>query len=312
MLAVRGAPFLSGIVHHAAYMKSPREPLDTTLELLRDPTLQVIEGAWAPNAPGKAEIRSALDASGAEVVYCFGGLMRRQGIDPNSLDASVRAVSWDKMTRLIDAAYDYGAKLVVLCSGPDVAAEDRPRALGHLDECLRHLCAHVQAAASGREPLWIGFEHFDRTMDQKRLLGPTAETYEFIRAIRDDHVNIGITLDLSHVVQLGEDVRTAVREAGNLVIHAHVANCGLDSAYPDLFGDSHCRFGLPGGAVSTDDVATFLDELFACGLATRPLPTRLPVVSLELKPALGEDPLLLISNGRRVLNDAVERINMGG
>ena len=44
----------------------------------------------------------------------------------------------------------------------------------------------------------------------------------------------------------------------------------------------------------------------------RSLPTRLPVLSLEIKPVEKEDPFLLIANGKRVLQEAVYRVNAGG
>ena len=47
--------------------------------------------------------------------------------------------------------------------------------------------------------MWITVEHFDRELDQKRLLGPTAEAAALLREVRKRHANVGMTVDLSHV-----------------------------------------------------------------------------------------------------------------
>ncbi len=142
-----------------------------------------------------------------------------------------------ELKKLVETAAGLGCRMMLLCSGPDVAPDQRAAAIDRLAGVLEELCAHAKAVRP-HDPLWLTFEHFDRELDQKRLLGPTVEAAALIERVRRTHANIGLTLDLSHIVQLGEDIAGAVAAAREVTIHAHVANCGLDRAVPATFGDS--------------------------------------------------------------------------
>jgi sugar phosphate isomerase/epimerase len=310
LLYLRNEPFLAGVVHHTSFAGSPLPPLESTKLLLNEAFFGAVEGNWTAGGEELRELRAAFETAGVECVYCIGGLMRREGINPHDFDPERRERSLRLLEGMIDRAYACGAKQVVLCSGSDVAREQRESAKELLAESLGRLCRYAAEQAPG-EPLWLCLEHFDRELDQKRLLGPTGETAALVAAVARDHFNIGITLDLSHVKQLGEDPRAAVRAARRHLIHVHIANCGLDPGYPSLFGDSHPRFGIPGGAVTMNDLVAFLDEVSRQGYLRRRTPTRLPVISFEIKPVAREDPWGLVANGQRALWEAVERINHG-
>lgn len=308
MLHIRGEAFLPGIVHHAAFVESSMSLVNSTLELVKDPFFGAIEGAWIAKGKEKDQIRHTLEAGLVEPVYCIGGLMRKRGVNLNDFDEEKREQALRQIEELITEAYFYRAKLVVLCSGPDVQPDKRSLAKELFADSLDRLCRYAAEQASG-DPLWLCVEHFDRTIDQKRLLGPTSETVEIVNELSRDHANLGITLDLSHIKLLGENVREAVRTIGEHLVHAHIANCIIDTQDENLLGDKHPRFGMDGSAVTIEDLMEFLDELFRQGIASRLLPTRLPVISLEIKPVEGEDPFILISNGKRILIEAVHRLN---
>ncbi|HVK92416.1 MAG TPA: sugar phosphate isomerase/epimerase [Mycoplana sp.] len=292
--------FGTGIVHAAAYSSGGHDPLETTRRALLDMELDVIEGAWPADGPARDELRNLLCWSGCDIVYAAGGVMRRQGIDPSAADPDARRVAIEKLKAIVETASWYGAHMLLVCAGPDTEPDRRSEGIQHLSEALREVCRHAERIRPDN-PLWITFEHFDRELDQKRLLGPTKEARAMIADIRRDHRNIGMTLDLSHIVQLGEDIEVAVAAAGELVIHAHVANCGLDRSFPTAFGDSHCRFGMPGGAVGLEDVIAFLTALIVNGYGSRPVPTRMPVISVEMKTPEGEPPEVVLANGLRML-----------
>jgi sugar phosphate isomerase/epimerase len=303
MLRIGASLFGVGVLHSAAYSTTEHDPVSTTLRLLQDPDLQAVEGAWTLAPPAQEEIRRSIAFSGADTVFAVGGIMRRKGIDPSANDPKQRETALTELKALVATASDLGCRMLLVCSGPDTAPERRETAIGHLREAIEELCAHA-AALRPDDPLWITFEHFDRELDQKRLLGPTVEAVALIRQIRKRHSNIGLTLDLSHIVQLGEDIAEAIEAARDVTIHAHVANCGLDRSVPATFGDSHCRFGAPGGAVDVHDVKTFLLALTRNGYGTAKVPTRLPLISVEMKTPEGEPPELAIAAGLRVLKQA--------
>lgn len=303
MLRIGTAVFGMGVVHGAAYSSTPHDPAATTLRLLHDPQLHAVEGAWALEPAAQQELRNAIAFSGADTVYTVGGAMRRKGINPSAESAEDRAAALAELKNLVAVASDLGCRMLLMCSGPDTAPERRPAATEHLRTAIEEMCAHAVAVRPD-DPLWITFEHFDRELDQKRLLGPTRETVGLVKDVRKRHKNIGLTLDLSHLVQLGEDIVEAVEIARDVTIHAHVANCGLDRAVPSTFGDSHCRFGAAGGAVDVHDVKGFLLALVRNGFGATQVPTRLPIISVEMKTPEGEPPELAMAAGLRVLQHA--------
>ncbi|MGU3400628.1 sugar phosphate isomerase/epimerase family protein [Brucellaceae bacterium D45D] len=306
MLQIGNRIFGTGIVHGAAYGGKPHDALATTSRFLHDPSIQAVEGSWQCEGEEADKLKNMLAWSGCDVVYAVGGFMRRNGIDPSAHNAEERVAAIEQLKGLVETASSYGARMMLMCSGPDVAPDRRPQAKAYLAEMIGILCAHARTIRPDM-PLWITFEHLDRELDQKCLLGPTAETADMIRALRQEHFNLGVTLDLSHVVQLGEDIAQAVRLSADVTIHAHVATCGLDRSVQQTFGDSHCRFDAPGSAVSVDDVALFLRTLVETGYGSRPLATSIPIISVEMKTPLGETPEIVLAHGLRVLNLAAAK-----
>lgn len=303
MLRIGKALYGTGVVYGATYVGTPHDAFAVTEALLRDTAFDAVEGTWQLEPAAMAALRDRIAWSGIDAIYGVGGIMRRKGIDPGVADDAARRVAVTELKATIDTASMLGCRMLLICSGPDVAPDERAAATDRFAGVLEELCAHA-AAVRPHDPLWLTLEHFDRELDQKRLLGPTTEAVALIQRVRRTQPNIGMTLDLSHVVQLGEDIRQSVETARDVLIHAHVANCGLDRAVPATFGDSHCRFGAPGGAVELKDVVTFLDALVRNGYGESPLPTRLPLVSIEMKTPEGETPEMAIAGGLRMLNHA--------
>lgn len=309
MLKIGNRLFGAGVVHGAAYAGKSHDAIATTSRFLLDPSIQAVEGAWQVEGEDGERLKNLLAWSGADIVYVIGGFMRRLGIDPSAESAQDRTDAIDALKALVETASDHGARMMLMCSGPDVASDRRKQAVGHLQQAVGELCAHARTIRP-ENPIWITFEHLDRELDQKRLLGPTSETVEMVRALRRDHYNIGVTLDLSHLVQLGEDVAEAVRISADVTIHAHVATCGLDRDIPRTFGDSHCRFDAPGSAVGIDDVTLFLRTLVETGYGTRRIATRVPIVSVEMKTPMGETPEIALAHGLRILHLAAARADI--
>lgn len=306
MFRIGNSVYQTGLVHAAAYSNAIDKGVDTVRPLLRDLDLDAIEGSWAM---GDEALRSVLTWSGCDVVYAVGGLMKARGIDPSVVDADARNDMLAALRSMVDAAHWYDARLLLISAGPDVTELERGGAVDALGSTLRELCSYAESLRPN-DPIWITFENFDRELDQKRLLGPTVETAALIGDVRRDHDNIGMTLDMSHLVQLGEDISGAVATAGDLVVHAHVANCGLDAHAPLAFGDSHCRFGMPGSSLKDADVVTFLRALHASGFGDRLVPTKAPLISVEMKTADGETPEFALVNGLRTLLQSAVRADV--
>ena len=76
-----------------------------------------------------------------------------------------------------------------------------------------------------------------------------------------------------------------------------MGNCILDPDHP-LYGDSHPRFGAPGGVNDAAELAEFLRVLIDIGYLS---PGMTRTVAFEVKPMPGESPQIVIANAKRTL-----------
>ncbi|MER3486117.1 MAG: xylose isomerase, partial [Chloroflexota bacterium] len=60
-----------------------------------------------------------------------------------------------------------------------------------------------------------------------------------------------------------------------------------DRSHP-AYGDQHPRFGVPGGENDVAELAAYLRALLKIGYFDKPLPTKRPVLTFEVKPMPGE------------------------
>ena len=107
-------------------------------------------------------------------------------------------------------------------------------------------------------------------------------------------------LDLSHLPLLGEDPYEAVHALSDCLVHVHIGNCVTDPSHP-AYGDSHPRFGYPGGDNGVTELSIFLRVLLDCGYLDR---VKRPIVSFEVKPVDGESSRAVIAGSKRALMEA--------
>jgi sugar phosphate isomerase/epimerase len=255
----------------------------------------------------RAEAAEILATAGLDVVFMAAPPMMQQNLSLCDLDDGVRRKAIDGCKELIDQAYDLRASILVLFSGPDPGEADRPQAAAKLVDSLKQLCADAQQKASDRM-LSISLENFDRMLDKRSLIGPTAEAAQIAEAVYSEYSNFGLTVDLSHQPLLRESVHEMVLAAVDHLIHCHIGNCVVgDTAHP-AYGDRHPRFGAPGGANGVEELKRFLEALIYAGYFKRNTPTTMPVMSFEVRPMEGEVPELVIANAKRTLTQAWARL----
>ena len=165
-------------------------------------------------------------------------------------------------------------------------ASARPRPNGWLGH--RELCDYATAHSRQRQ-LFLTFENFDRDIEKKRLIGPTAEAVALADAI--DRPNFGLTIDLSHLPLLDETAADALHTAAPHLIHAHFGNCVVDHPIFPLYGDFHPRFGHPQGRSDLPEVVDYLrqlDDIDYWSRARQRLGAT-PILIMELRPIPGEE-----------------------
>jgi len=281
--------------------------LETMSKITMDEFFGAIEVSWVKDPETRVKVGKLLEPTYLDVVFCGGPPILLQKLDMHSLDPAVRRVAVKGIKGLVDEAYTVGAKILITCSGPDTAQEKRGQAKSLLIESLKEVCAYAEQRA-GDYTLFVTLENFDKEYDKRLLIGPTTEAVEIAEAVRREHKNFGLTVDLSHLPLLKETSEGALLTSKDYLEHVHIGNCVMaDKAHP-LYGDQHPRFGVKGGENQVEDLIAFLRALKNIGYFGKKTVTRLPVVSFEVKPSAEETSEVVIASSKRVFLDAWARL----
>lgn len=302
-----------GVVHPLVYpeCRDGRGPvIETLMEIVGDDTFGAVEIAPIRDPELRGKAAALLSWSGLQVVYLpiLPILFENLGLASN--DGNHRREALRRLEALIDEAIEFNAPLAMVGTPADPGPDERPGMVERLVEDFRRLCDYADARSSDRR-LHLTLEPFDRDVEKKRVIGPTAEAAALADAV--DRENFGLTVDLSHLPLLDETPREAIRAAGAHLIHAHIGNCVVDDPTCPFFGDFHPRFGHPQGRNDLPHVVEYLQALDAANFWERAR-ARLestPILSMELKanPIDMEPATAILANGKRTFTRAWTTVN---
>jgi sugar phosphate isomerase/epimerase len=299
-----------GIVHPMAFpevLAGEGPILETLTRIAVDPFFSAVEVTWMKDPKVRKQAAAVLATAGLDVVFLAQGPLMQQGLSLCDLSGAAREQAINQCKQLIDQAYELGASILAVSSGPDAPQGARKAATEALVDSLKQLCADAQEKA-GQTMLSISLENFDRALDKRSLIGPTREAAQVAEAVYSQYSNFGLTIDLSHQPLLRESPHEMVLSAVDHLIHVHVGNCVVAEPSHPAYGDTHPRFGLPGGACGVQELKRFLEALIYAGYFKRNTPTTMPVVSFEVRPMPGESSELVIANAKRALIQAWARM----
>ncbi|MGQ9729691.1 MAG: sugar phosphate isomerase/epimerase family protein [Candidatus Zipacnadales bacterium] len=296
-----------GIVHFMIYPvikdDDPELMVSTAEAIAKDAFFNVLEVRRSEHPGVHEKLRTIAEISGLNL-----GMGGQPGLllgklslnDPNEAG---RQAAIEECKKSIDAAYELGARMTAVLSGPDTDDAARPAAMDRLvDSCIQ-LCNYAQQKASDYT-VWLSFEQFDDRIDKKCLIGPIDRAVELSQRVREQVPNFGLCVDLSHLPMLGEDPMSTLSVASEHLIHIHAGNCIIsDQSHPG-YGDLHPRFGHPAGENGVTELAEYLKALIYVGYFENDVPTRKPVFTFEVKPLAEESPELVIANTKRTFKDA--------
>ena len=275
------ASFRLGLVHYASFPKCRDDEITfwTSFErLVADPDLGAIElytfllPGWLPR------LRRAFESGGKQLLLSAGPqLLQEPGLC--ALDPASRRAAIELCKRLIEMATEVSAASLMLISGKDPGPSHRPSAWAALEESLNELC---QYATLGTNALRLSLETFARASPPFQLVGPTPEAAALADRVSTTHGNFRLTVDLSHLAQLGEDPVLSVKELGPRVRHLHLSTCVTIPGQPPS-GDFHPSFHTDGVAVTLHDASK------ALAVAAKSSPHEELIVSIEVRPQAGED-----------------------
>mgnify|MGYP000082522620 CR=1 FL=1 len=295
-----------GIVHFMAYpvIKGDGPILESLKKIINDEYFEVIEISWIKDPEVRAKARTMLETSGITVKYGAQPRLLTQKLDLNSFEADQRNRAVQEILHAIDDASDMGITGVALLSGSYPGEVRKKEAMDLLELSMNEICAYAD-----QQGIHIVLEVFDQTVDKKCLIGRANDAREIAERVRSKHTNFGLMVDLSHIPLLGESPADALRPVSQYIDHIHIGNCYMDHTGDPAYGDMHPRFGYPGGANDVDEITAFLSELFQIGYLKDNNSER-PIVSFEVKPVGDEDPDLVVTNAKRKLNEAWNKLQL--
>ncbi|MGE5619943.1 MAG: sugar phosphate isomerase/epimerase family protein [Sphingomonadaceae bacterium] len=283
---------------------NPARTLETAKQIFQDGFFGVLVVGRMDDETTKAVAKMARDAH-ADVGISAAPVVLGGKLNLASLDEDARRAAVEALRKSVDDAYVLGAPLVEVLDGAKTypGPEMEGRAVDQLVRSLQELCAYAEAKASGN-PVWIGLETFDRSIDKRSLVGPSALAVEVAARVRASHTNFGLTIDMGHLPLIGESYRESLQTTKEYLIHAHLGSCIRDDANHPYYGDSHPAFGMEGGVADVAELTEFLSALHEIGYFEKQLPTGVPWLTFEVKPQPGQSSELLIANCKRTFKEA--------
>jgi sugar phosphate isomerase/epimerase len=297
-----------GLVHFMAYPvikdDNPELVLESVKALAQDDFWDIIEVRRSSHAGLHAQIKGICDQAGMGIgVGAQPGLLINK-LSLNDLDETKRKVAIDEVKAAIDASYEMGARICACLSGPraDNDADNKKMMDLMVASCIE-ICKYSQSKAGDDNLVWLSVEQFDATVDKKSLIGSSAETAELAERVRAEVGNFGITIDLSHIPILFEDMRDLVAVTAPYVIHLHAGNAVAVEGMT-AYGDAHPRFDYPGGSNGEAELKAYLEALIYAGVFQNEVPTEKMVFTFEVKPVGDESTELILAQTKRIFQRA--------
>lgn len=244
-----------------------------------------------------ATIDALVRGTGYRLVLSGGSIFLKEGWDLSSPDAEVRQRAQAKVKEMFESAASLGADAILVFSGPDVGEELRPAAMDAFQSSIVTLSDYA-GQRHGPDAPQIQIETFDRDLAVRRLVGPSGEAAQLMASVKRDGGGAGLTIDLSHIHQQGENPEAVPDKLGEFLTHVHLSNCVIDDPQHRLYGDQHPPFGWPGSRVGRVELARFLKALERSGFFGRSFRGERPIISLEVKPPPGANPYQVLAEAK--------------
>lgn len=192
-----------------------------------------------PDIAGK--IRHLAEENQLNVTQWLTFELLKDNLDLSSLDAGLRETSIRRACELVHLAAECGTRKLSLVSGKDPGEARREEAKKGFGEAL----IRIGETVSQYHNMILQVEPLDRYAHKCQLIGPTAETVDWMNALRPDCPNLYLAWDSAHVALNEEDLIESLKCAAPLISQLHLANAILDP-HAQGYGDYHMKFGEPG------------------------------------------------------------------
>ena len=195
----------------------------------------------------------------------------------------------------VDEAAALGSKTMGMLSGR-WTEETREECFSQLVKTVVNVCKYAQTKG-----ILVELEVFDHDIAKCSLLGPAPLAARFAAAVRSEVSNFGLMVDLSHFPMTYETSAQVISVLRPYITHFHFGNTVCEDPAAEAYGDEHPRFGFPNSSNDTAEVLDFLRVLKDNGFFNAQEPY---ILTFEVKPWANEDPAVIVTNSKRVLNRA--------
>jgi sugar phosphate isomerase/epimerase len=221
--------------------------VDAALDVVLGAGFQVVELSTLMSESLLERASGRIERHGASLYMSAGPELGRAEFGLSDVSAPRRRRAVARVEELVDLSARLGAENLMLASGRCGTPCDRGQSLTSLRESLHAVADHAWGRAGSQ--LSISLESFAPQLPPHHLVGPTEELLEQLHDLGDGRIRV--TIDVSHLVLLGEDVLSSVGLLASHSTHLHLATCVTASDHP-LFGDMHPSFDEPGIALDLD------------------------------------------------------------
>lgn len=243
---------MKSIVLSAFYPESKHsfEAFKESISILKRKDIKNIEFCYYGEEEEK--VKDLLKSAGIESIYLGAIPLKEKKLSLSSIDESERSLAVKETMNSIDKAYFYNSTSLLINSGRKPHNNDLKKAKEQLRKSIIELQCYIKE--NFKRNIIINLETGDQDIDSCETLGPTIEAIEFTRDLRKKYSNFYLTLDTSHLRQLGENEMDSLFEARDCCNHIHFANCIIKDVKSPLFGDKHPEFGVENGEFNLKDM----------------------------------------------------------
>jgi sugar phosphate isomerase/epimerase len=219
-------------------------------------------------------------SSGKTIIY-NGYLMPTVKIPPTTFSFTERAQIYMLARDQADVACEAGAKYFMQSVGADPGIENRRKAF----ECLGEYIYEISSYIDAKRDMPFLIELMDRNLHKKSLCGPSEEVMEFVDRLSSKVPNIGVVLDVNHIVLMEETFEHAFTTCSKYLRHVHLGNCILKDRTHPWWGGTHPPIGIEGGEVDIADMSAIFRILLDTGYLNKAEPG---TMCLEIRASPGK------------------------
>ena len=250
------------------------------IKLLNEYGIDVVEFYYKSN--DKDRIKKYLDKYGFRSIFLAAMKAKQENLNLSSLDENTRKRSLLEIQKCVDGAYFYNSESILVNSGKrpmskSVLDKDNnlDNAYKYLKESLILLLEYINKKSRDYK-LNLTLEPGDTDVDSFSLIGDTDIAIRLIQELREKHKNVSLTMDTSHIIQLGENPIVSIEKALPYCNHIHLANCIIKDKSHALYGDKHPEFGAEDSELSLKDAKLIFNHV------KKIYENSIPIIGLEI------------------------------